>query len=178
MKSLTFLSVIFFMFMVKHVYAVQITTLFKDLSAEAQRQVVCLADNIYFEAANESPMGKMAVAFVTLNRVTTGNYSNTICGVVHQKIRGVCQFSWYCDPINVKKRLTVRSTPLYNDILDIAVFIAVNYRYIDDVSKNATHFHSIKIDPQWRLQKTNTIGQHIFYRNRFEKINRERFSLV
>lgn len=178
MKSLTFLSVIFFMLMVKNVYAIPNTILFRDLTAEAQKQVVCLADNIYFEAASEPQNGKMAVGFVTLNRVSTGNYSNTVCGVVHQKIRGVCQFSWYCDPTNAKKRLTVRSTPLYNDILNLAVFLAVYYHYIEDVSKGATHFHSVRVDPRWRLQRTNQIGQHIFYRNRNDRINRDRFTLT
>ena len=147
---------------------------FSELSKDAQKQVTCLAENIYFEAASESLLGKIAVAFVTLNRVSTGNYANTICGVVQQKIRGICQFSWYCDEAILKKKLTIKHTMLYNDIRNMATMVAVNYRYIDDHTKGATHFHSSSINPNWKLQKTNQIGRHIFYRNRWEKINREK----
>jgi hypothetical protein len=41
--------------------------------------------------------GKVAVAQVTLNRVESGKFANTVCGVVYQKNvfyeRVVCQFS-------------------------------------------------------------------------------------
>ena len=45
---------------------------YKDLSKDAKKQVTCLAENIYFEAANEPYKGKKAVAFVTINRLQTG----------------------------------------------------------------------------------------------------------
>ena len=41
---------------------------FYSLNTSAQKEVKCLADNIYFESAHEPDQGKMAVAFVTLNR--------------------------------------------------------------------------------------------------------------
>jgi phenylalanyl-tRNA synthetase beta chain len=44
-------------------------------------QVQCLSKNIYFEAATQSTAGKLAVAFVTKNRVKTGEiYFNTSRG--------------------------------------------------------------------------------------------------
>ena len=65
------------------------------LTAELQKQVSCLAENIYFEAAHEPLEGKHAVGFVTINRVQSGNYANDICGVVQQRDGNLCQFSWY-----------------------------------------------------------------------------------
>ena len=47
-------------------------------------QLECMAKNIYFEAAIESTAGKLAVAQVTLNRVNSTRFPNTICGVVKQ----------------------------------------------------------------------------------------------
>ena len=47
-------------------------------------QLECMAKNIYFEAAIESTAGKMAVAQVTLNRVRSPYYPNSVCGVVKQ----------------------------------------------------------------------------------------------
>src|SRR5262249_57826929 len=44
----------------------------------------CLAEAIYFEARGEAVRGQMAVAQVVLNRVFSGKYPNTVCGVVYQ----------------------------------------------------------------------------------------------
>ena len=49
---------------------------------EANSDIHCLAENIYFEARGESTAGKMAVALVTLNRVMDERFPDTICGVV------------------------------------------------------------------------------------------------
>ena len=87
-----------------------------DLRQEAE----CLALNIYHEARSERTAGMWAVADVTINRVKSIQFPNTICGVVRQgKVyeswktkrfpnlpdseriynpsKGQCQFSWYCD---------------------------------------------------------------------------------
>ena len=47
-------------------------------------QMHCLATNIYHEARGESIKGKSAVAHVTMNRVTSNRYPNTVCEVVYQ----------------------------------------------------------------------------------------------
>ena len=72
-------------------------------------QAHCLATNIYHEARGESYAGKVAVANVTMNRVKSSKFPNTICEVVYQSQmrenwkgeevpkRNKCQFSWYCD---------------------------------------------------------------------------------
>ena len=79
----------------------------------------CLAENIYHEARGQGTAGWLAVAAVTLNRVTDERFPDTICGVVFQAetreswktkgkdvpdieriyypVRHRCQFSWYCD---------------------------------------------------------------------------------
>ena len=45
----------------------------------------CLAQNIFYEAANESEEGKVAVGIVTINRVKEGRFGKTICEVVNQR---------------------------------------------------------------------------------------------
>ena len=67
--------------------------------------LICLAENIYWEARNQSLEGKLAVAHVTINRVESKKFPNDVCSVVKQtkyypsgKIDlHSCQFSWYCD---------------------------------------------------------------------------------
>ena len=68
---------------------------------ERERQLQCLAQNIYWEAASEPFEGKVAVAQVTINRAESGKFPSDICQVVYQKNvfyeKVVCQFSWYCE---------------------------------------------------------------------------------
>ena len=74
---------------------IQIT--YNSLTQESQRQVDCLADNIYYEAGHEPHDGKVAVALVTLNRLQDPRYPKDICSVVKQKVRSTCQFTWFCE---------------------------------------------------------------------------------
>ena len=54
--------------------------------------------------------GKIAVAFVTLNRVKSAKYPKTICNVVAQKGKnGVCQFSWVCSKTKKINRMKDKS---------------------------------------------------------------------
>lgn len=149
-------------------------TSYHFLSKDVQRQVTCLAENIYFEAAHEPLDGKKAVAFVTLNRVRTGNYADSICDVVYQKTGGTCQFSWYCDRKFTDRRLTIKDTMLYNDIRELATNIVVNHDKLKDVTNGATYYHADYVNPGWKLEKVDQIGRHIFYKRKGDKIDRNK----
>ena len=101
------------------------TILFQELNTadvpnKGHQQIVCLAENIYFEARAESIEGKAGVANVTRNRVEDKRWPGTYCEVVQQgpvreswktkqnpdladkdriyyPRKHRCQFSWYCD---------------------------------------------------------------------------------
>ena len=47
----------------------------------------CLQQNIFFEARNQSTLGQVAVAWVTLNRVENSSYPTSICQVVKQGLK-------------------------------------------------------------------------------------------
>lgn len=147
---------------------------FHALTADVKKQVTCLAENIYFEAAHEPVEGKKAVAFVTINRLQTGNYADSICGVVHQKTGSVCQFSWYCEAHTLAKRLTVKNTSLYNEILQLSTHIYLNFEELTDVTNGATYYHADYVNPGWNLNKEKQIGRHIFYKSKRDKIDRSR----
>jgi hypothetical protein len=51
------------------------------LRAKAEK---CLADAVYFEARGEPLRGQKAVAQVVMNRVFSGRYPRSVCGVVYQ----------------------------------------------------------------------------------------------
>ena len=131
----------------------------------------CLALNIFFEAAVESTAGKLAVAHVTLNRVKSNNYPNSICEVVKEGIhysnglpkRNRCQFSWYCDG----KGDIPKEGRLWNESLDLANYVVERQDDLRDITDGATHYHATYIDaPRWTARKkvTTSIDQHIFYR--------------
>ena len=131
----------------------------------------CLAKNIYFEAAIESTAGKMAVAQVTMNRVKSPRYPDSICKVVYQgkhhsngfPVRDRCQFSWYCDG----KGDEPRPTKAWRDSQDIAEYI-IRTPSLIDITDGATHYHATYVKPKWRhdrgMQLVGRIGSHIFYR--------------
>lgn len=51
----------------------------------SDKDVECLARNIFYESGGEPLEGKVAVGYVTLNRAQDPRYPNSVCGVVHQR---------------------------------------------------------------------------------------------
>ena len=130
----------------------------------------CLASNIYWEARNQSTHGKLAVAQVTLNRVESQNYPNTICGVVTQTRYypsgnidlHSCQFSWYCDG---KKDEPIETWGFsYDESYKLAVMFLQERP--TDVTEGSTHYHNTKVNPFWTasLEQVVQIEEHIFYK--------------
>ena len=120
----------------------------------------CLAETLYFEARGESARGQAAVAEVILNRVDSGRFPNTICGVVKQGRTGGCQFSYNCG--DRSREITDRSA--------FARVQTVARRAIEgaprELTDGATYFHTPAVRPDWsrRFVKTVQIDNHIFYR--------------
>ena len=137
------------------------------LTSDAKREIACLAENIYFEAAHEPEVGQLAVAFVTMNRVNSGKFADSICGVVKQKIGATCQFSWWCETkpysMSTNHVLTRTNNLLYNRIQDMAVNFYLNHERMRDPSKGALYYHADYVNPGWKLPKNIQIGRHIFY---------------
>lgn len=141
---------------------------FNLLSADAKKEVECLADNIYFESGYEPVKGQMAVAFVTINRVKSGFFEKDICGVVKQKVGGTCQFSWWCEDrpksISTSKVLTNGDNSLYNEVRNVALLVYANYDKMEDPTKGALFYHADYVKPGWKnMEHLTTIGRHIFY---------------
>ena len=86
---------------------------YTSLNSATQKEVKCLAENIYFESAYEPDQGKIAVAFVTLNRTRHKDFPSSVCEVVTQKTKNTCQFSWFC----LIKDKTPRNDEIFSKIL-------------------------------------------------------------
>jgi N-acetylmuramoyl-L-alanine amidase len=128
------------------------------------RQLECLAKNIYYEAGNEPFEGKVAVAQVTLNRVDSGSFPNDVCKTIYQKNmfyeKTVCQFSWYCDRATTMKPI---NRAVYNESMIVAKKVLLEGFRLPSL-EHALYFHGDYINPGWNRQQVAKVGRHIFYR--------------
>nr|WP_210340149.1 cell wall hydrolase [Microvirga splendida] len=131
-----------------------------DNTSKEQR---CLAEAVYFEARSEPVEGQAAVAQVVLNRVKSGLYPSSICGVVYQNRHRhlACQFTFACEG----KALRIRDTESWDRARQVASAVLEGRTYLADVG-GATHYHADYVRPSWsrRLKKMDVIGRHIFYK--------------
>lgn len=129
----------------------------KKLHAELQKQISCLAKNIYYEAGSEPYEGKLAVATVTMNRVEHRQFPQTVCEVVYQRNPRGCQFSWTCGPRARYDQLS------YLKAYEIAEAVLTEDLRLNKLDK-ALYFHNTTIDPEWTFAvPIRQIGNHIFY---------------
>lgn len=130
-----------------------------------QQNLACLALNVYFEARGEPEAGRYAVAEVTMNRVVSRRYPNTVCSVVYDKNwdvlrrRYVSAFSW--------TEFKTRPEPAGAEWLrarEIAAEVYFGQRA--PRLSGATHYHADYIKPSWSRNQTPVarIGNHVFYR--------------
>jgi spore germination cell wall hydrolase CwlJ-like protein len=127
---------------------------------DESRDLECLTQAVYYEARGETGAGQAAVAQVVLNRTRHPAYPKTVCGVVFQRSRASCQFSFACDG-SVYRRV---ESAAWRRAEQVAAR-ALNGKVMPDVG-NATHFHVASINPGWgaSLLRVRQVGSHIFYR--------------
>ena len=142
-------------------------------------ELECMSKNIYFEAATESTAGKLAVAQVTMNRVRSLHYPNTVCKVITQgrhysngfPVKDRCQFSWYCDG---KHDEPPTRGSMWKQSQEIAEYVLTTPD-LKDITDGATHYHADYISsPRWAhpQRRTVEIDTHIFY-NKSKRIKKK-----
>ena len=136
-------------------------------TCDAKEQINALALNMYHEARGEGADAMQLVGEVTLNRVESKHFPNSICRVVYQArydsrgnpLRHQCQFSWYCDGRSDK----ARDKRLWELSVEIATGLVEES--IDRLGTQATHYHADWVNPSWsrRYEVVGYYGNHIFY---------------
>jgi spore germination cell wall hydrolase CwlJ-like protein len=130
------------------------------------KELDCLTRNIYWEAASEPFEGKVGVAQVTMNRVNSGKFADSVCEVVYQKNvvyqKVICQFSWYCE--NTHKIRPIHK-PLWEESELVAKKVLLENFRLPSL-KNALYYHADYVHPNWKKPKIEKIGRHIFYGDR------------
>ena len=129
---------------------------------DTARQMRCLAEAIYFESRSEPETGQAAVAQVVLNRVRSGIYPTSVCGVVYQDRNRpfACQFSFACEG----KSLRIEEPGPWTVATRIADEVVSGKSY-DPVVAEAVNYHAAYVAPYWTgyLKRVDRIGLHIFY---------------
>ena len=117
-----------------------------------------LACNIYFEARGEQEKGQYAVAFVSMNRLKSGQYGKSMRSVVFAKD----QFSW------TNSRRSINDQEAFERARKVAEAVKTwskdpeVYRK-KDVTRGAKYFHKKGLRPGWNKKVVARIGKHVFY---------------
>lgn len=145
-----------------------------------QREILCHATNLFFEARGESSLGQRWVLDVVTNRVNSPGWSSSYCKVITQRK----QFSWYND-----RQVEMPVDPIYweeyiydvygDDMLEILAWHRVfehamnHYIYRDggDVTGGSTHYMTKKVFAEkfFSVRWCNTIqsgeiDNHMFFK--------------
>lgn len=129
----------------------------KSEERAAARRIVdlkCLAENVYYEARGEPLVGQYAVAEVTMNRVASRAFPNSVCEVVHS--RGAFSWTYRTDlpePYGYEWR---RAQAVAGSVYDNIEAPLVN---------GALFYHALHVSPAWAATRTQValVGRHLFY---------------
>jgi spore germination cell wall hydrolase CwlJ-like protein len=131
----------------------------KLISQDIGKQVLCMAKNLYYEAASEPFEGKLAVAQVTMNRANSSKFPSTVCEVVYQKTGSTYQFSWVGEKVS-----EVRNKYAWEECLIVAKKALTEKKLHDTIYKTqAMYYHNTSVNPGWKLKYVAKIGNHLFY---------------
>jgi len=133
--------------------------------AQRDREIECLAKNIYYEAATEPFEGKVAVAQVTINRTKSPHFPKDICSVVYETNfvynRLICQFSWYCESKTKVRPIHIES---YREAEAVAKRVLLEGYKLNIITEDVLYYHADYVNPRWKKQRVAKIGKHIFYK--------------
>ncbi|RJY10320.1 cell wall hydrolase [Aurantiacibacter aquimixticola] len=128
-----------------------------DTSGELSREVMCLAQAVYFEARGEPLDGQLAVATVVVNRAESNTFPDDYCSVVTQR----SQFSFVRGGRIPQPN---RGSAAWQRAKAIA---RIAHRDLwESPVDDALYFHATYVRPRWarRMIARATIRNHIFYR--------------
>ena len=128
------------------------------------RETYCLAQAVYFESRSEPVAGQAAVAQVVLNRLRSGLYPRSVCGVVFQNANVYlgCQFTFACEG----KKLIVLEPAAWALATRVAKAAIAGANY-NPLVGDAVNYHANYVRPYWAryMRRKDQIGHHIFYAN-------------
>lgn len=115
-----------------------------------------LAQNIYHEARGETLLGKVLVGIITIERLNSGRWGDSIKSVVTANK----QFSWYSDGKSDKCTDKIA----WKEAKQLAIVSYNVYNMVD--TGEIMFYHNKTVNPYWakKMTKVMTVGNHIFYK--------------
>lgn len=132
-------------------------------------QCVKLSEAVFFEGRGEPERGQYAIAFTVINRRDANRWPSTVSEVVHQKIRGKCQYSYVCQfDEDRKNRAILKEPKAWQKSMKIAS--EVYFSKVTDFTGGADHYYNpnkVERAPKFSNVYTQvaSIGDHVFYRS-------------
>lgn len=121
------------------------------------RELRCMTEAVYREAGSEPMKGRYAVAQVIMNRMRSGRFPSSVCGVVHQK----GQFTF---PKGLGPKKGYGEMRLWNEAMEIAASVMTsNVRHM---AEDVFYFRSSRMRKPAGLRFMESIGGHSFYAGR------------
>lgn len=123
--------------------------------SELDSELECMAKVVHHEAANQSRAGQLAVAQLMMNRLRSGRFADTICGVANQPRQFFRTASYDPD----------RDTPQWATAVEVSR--EAREGASADVARGAIFYHAAyQATPRFfkTRQRIMTLGDHIFYR--------------
>ena len=129
----------------------------------SEREIEVLARTVYGEARGENDLGKLAVAWVVINRAKL--YRK---GVAEAALLSVHFSAWNNNRANDANQLAMMlatpDDPHYARCLIAA--LQAYHRLKADPTEGATHYHTHGVSPSWAKDKPYTsVGGHRFYKD-------------
>ena len=143
-------------------YQIQDATAQEIVNSISKEDRYCLQQNIFFEARNQSTLGQVAVAWVTLNRMESSRYPDTICDVVWQHK----QFSWTHDGKKDTPSDNVLEQKAWEKARTVAEVVLIDWaRGLNSPVGEATMYHADYVNPYWSAsyERVARVDSHIFY---------------
>jgi hypothetical protein len=134
-------------------------------------EVDLLSRCIWGEARGEKIDGKLAVAYVILNRVRAQSYYGGSIKAVILKPRHFSCFN--ANDQNLSKILNLTPSSPELSFCRAVAELALQEGLTNDPTNGATHYHTVNVNPSWapKLTFLCRIGSHLFYR---EDLSRSR----
>ena len=136
---------------------------------KVKQDLYCMAANLYFEARGESELGQKAVAKVTMNRVKSKKYPDSVCKVVFQKH----QFSWTKQQPWGKIQKALNGVEPSKNVLEVSAYqqalktakTSLKTGLKSTLPEDALWYHANYVNPSWakKMTKVKKVGKHIFY---------------
>jgi N-acetylmuramoyl-L-alanine amidase len=122
--------------------------------AQRAQDLECLARNVYYEARGEPLVGQYAVAEVTMNRVRSPEFPDSVCAVVHAP--GAFSWTYTENPPAPSGYEWRRAQAVASSVYDNpeAPLVA-----------GALFYHATRVSPHWAATRSQVarIGRHLFY---------------